>query len=1455
MLEARTMLSAIQLYWDASPDTGLQAGNGNWSTTDICWAYSDGTRTAWIDGSDAHFTAPNIGTSSVTIASSVSVGAIFFDQGGYTVSSGSIELANGSGSVTTSADVAIASDISGDLTKDGTGTLSLTGVSSYIDNLTVSQGTLRADTGVFGWVVNHGVLQTGGGEWGTIDNYGYLQIDGGYVHCTLTNYGALQLNDGTVNMALYNDEQGTAEIADGFVGWLGNSGQMQISGGMVSEPSWNGGTLQITGGAIGDLYNDASLTFDPLADMTYGGQLHGNGTLTKQGSGTLALTGYNNDCTGGMTLEEGTLSVGSEDNLGGDGSAITFAGGTLQVTGNTLHNLDRHDVNWDTFDGGLDIAAPNNTFTISQSMGNGGTFNAFTGNTMDLSAGTRGGAEPSLDYLNSHNVNWADYVAGLNAVGPRNRTTTNSTSGGSGTLTKTGQGKLVLTGTLDNAGNTLNLGTIFAQWAYAGGIIKSGVLTGTLEVNSAYPDINFEGVTLNANAALSVTGGGGLYLDGNWSNSGSLSTTGGTLDLSGTWNNAGTISGGSNDLHLHGTWTNSGTITGLQSSVTFHVSAGGSVLRTGFVVHQGETYRLQASGTLCMENGGGVQADAEYELLSSGPVDGGGSVADWNLMVGLGGNPVKVHWGAYADSHVYTIELTAPEDGFLSAQYYDDVYWDNSGGLDLTVTTETPALGSLTVSDSTNAANKKVSGTGELYLGEDDSGNASIDLSAAFAPSDAGHQVHWQIKGSDDSSVYSGTFANGPLLTGKLLTPTETVHDYTVLAWLDANGNERLDPTEDTRTIEVHVLKADVVADSNRDGSVTDADDNKTKKIAWGTGAGTWGALVLPNCDKDNQLAAVAPDNWTGGDWAGNQVAANEVIDGTEDQKDLAQLVIRQLTAGALPADLKVVLELSKPEQDAYFAGMNAGDIVRIFQPTKHEGDNWNINGDEHAVLGPGHLQVTYVKNPAGPDQRPFDIFSGKGVLNFAVEGITPGATVDIKLTVYLNNQVISHDMVRIRVAPFCLSDNRQGVESADGSGKTVYVVKDNNQALRQALEQPVAQGGFGDHVDENQLLSMWMQDKFEIGFASAPYGSLAIVLPIRVPGDQPDTEHWVKRELLTASEGVCWQFPLGSEMSPDRGGNIEALPTPSGGTRLLCSTATCTAYLDFFRAQGVNSPLRLDLSWLAVGHVDEVVSAMPDGQHVAVPDPELAWALLLQSGVVPGNDLRDFNFNVVMPLQNSPLTAVREAIKTACGITSDPESTPARIAGTGTLQKGGAFTALLEKKRFFRIEILPNGNSYQVQYSDTAENGPWTTDPTPGIVANDCVFAGAQAYILRHWWGNNVQAGDIYTFFADPACRLLEMPVLYKKEAGVGGKAEYFTANNVNSLIGSAAVFTADTNNVTLRDYIKQVYVKAGVSTDRIFFCDDSLYANGGGSIHCGTNVRRKLPADKWWDRQTEVI
>lgn len=161
--------------------------------------------------------------------------------------------------------------------------------------------------------------------------------------------GSADITTGSGGSVLFQNGStgGTAQFT------LGGSGSLDISGATspLTVGSVSGaGFVSLGGDDLADGSNNQSTTFfGILAD---GGAAGGTGgSLTKAGSGTLSLTGANT-YTGGTTLAGGTLNLGNNNALG-MGELFQETGTTLQagaaglaVTNNvTFNGADSYDVN------------------------------------------------------------------------------------------------------------------------------------------------------------------------------------------------------------------------------------------------------------------------------------------------------------------------------------------------------------------------------------------------------------------------------------------------------------------------------------------------------------------------------------------------------------------------------------------------------------------------------------------------------------------------------------------------------------------------------------------------------------------------------------------------------------------------------------------------------------------------------------------------------------------------------------------------------------------------------------------------------------------------------------------------------------------------------------------------------------------------------------------------------
>jgi autotransporter-associated beta strand protein len=397
-------------------------------------------------------------------ANGLSVGA----TGSYSDAAGNTIILTGSNptiQMAANVNVIVNSTITGanGLTKDGLGTLTLTGSNTYSGGTTISNGTLQ--------VGNSGITGSlGGGD--------------------VTNNGALvfKRSDGII---VDNAISGTGSVAQAGSGTLILLGTNTYSG----STTINGGTLQVgnggTNGTLGTgaVIDNSVLVFDHSDDLVVSNAISGGGSFVQNGSNTLTLVGTNT-YSGSTTINAGTLVVGD----GGTNGSL----GTGPVIDNSALVFNRSDSNVvaSTISGSGSLTQTGTGILILS----GG--NTYTGLTV-ISSGTlqvgNGGASGSLGRGAVSNNSALVFDRSDNIV-------VSNLISGVGSLNQAGTGLLTLTNVNTYSGGTWisNGGTLAVRDSHALGSGDLNLLKGTLALNTMTVNVggNF---TQTSNGVLAVS--------------------------------------------------------------------------------------------------------------------------------------------------------------------------------------------------------------------------------------------------------------------------------------------------------------------------------------------------------------------------------------------------------------------------------------------------------------------------------------------------------------------------------------------------------------------------------------------------------------------------------------------------------------------------------------------------------------------------------------------------------------------------------------------------------------------------------------------------------------------------------------------------------------------------------------------------------------------------------------
>jgi fibronectin-binding autotransporter adhesin len=611
------------------------------------------------------------GNSIITLLSDQTVGSLFSNNAGASIQLGSFTLSAGGDNTTTTVAGVISG--SGNLVKQGSGTLTLAGTNTYTGTTTVSAGTLSvaSDSNLGS---NSLTLASGS----TLDISGATNIDNAIAlsgDATVSTSADATLS-GAVSGAHTLTKAGASSLtlsnSNTYAGTTVSAGSLSVA----SDPNLgsgavtlaSGSTLAITGASNIDnaITLTGNATVSNSANATLSGVISGANTLTKSGASTLTLSNTNTYAS--TTVSAGTLSVASDANLG-SGTVTLASGGTLGITGAT--NIDNaialtgnatvstsaNATLSGVISGGFNLAKTGaSALTLSNTNTYGGTTTVSAGTlsvASDSNLGSGGltlAAGTTLAVTGATTIDNALTLSGAATVNTTADATLSGNIGGAGSLAKTGANTLTLSGTNSYAGTTT-------------------VSAGTLSIASD-GNLGSSTVTLATGTTLAVTGA--TTIDNAMALSGNATVqAANAVTLSGAISGAGGL-----------TKTGAGTVTlsgpnGFTGNVA--VSAGGLTLSNGAAINNNSAVTMSSGTTLTLSSSEtiGSLAGAGSVALGANTLTAGGdntSTSYSGNISGTGGGITKTGAGTFTlsgtNSHTGATTISA---GTIDAQNGDAI--------------------------------------------------------------------------------------------------------------------------------------------------------------------------------------------------------------------------------------------------------------------------------------------------------------------------------------------------------------------------------------------------------------------------------------------------------------------------------------------------------------------------------------------------------------------------------------------------------------------------------------------------------------------------------------------------------------------------------------------------------------------------------------------------------------
>ena len=600
-------------------------------------------------GTLAYGASNALGTGSVNVnGGTLDMGASQTDSvGAVTLSSGSI-IGSGTSALTSTSGFAVQSGtisaiLAGavGLTKDTSGTVTLSGANIFSGTTTVSLGTLSYGAndalGTGALTVSGGTLDMGTGR---TDSVGAVTLTSGSLlggaGSVLTSTSGFTLQSGTVtaalagSVALTKNTTGTVLIS----GANAYTGATTISAGTLrlgaTETLPNASAVTVSAGATLDM-NDLTDTVGSLAgagnlllgagtliaggdntSTSFTGTAGGSGGITKNGTGTLTLGGTNS-FTGATNVNTGTLALGSAASAPAS-SRVTVAGGAIfNVAG---------------FSAGIGSLAGAGSVTLGAgtlSAGGDGTSSTFSG----IVSGTGGFTKAGTGTLTMMGANSFTGALTVSAGGVTFSGATGTATGATSVTIQSGASLILDNASAANADRIGNSAVINIQ---GGNLTLNSGASGTNETVGQLNLLSSAGVTVTHNGTAAQSSAL------TFSSMGSV-TAGATLNFAGT-GLGGALGTAATGPHIFITGQANGLIGGWARVGSDFASYGANGV-SAFSAYYTGSLGVNVNDPSTIVQLSSTSAAAAYTLTNAGTTSDGGLLVTDLALVDLGASATR----------------------------------------------------------------------------------------------------------------------------------------------------------------------------------------------------------------------------------------------------------------------------------------------------------------------------------------------------------------------------------------------------------------------------------------------------------------------------------------------------------------------------------------------------------------------------------------------------------------------------------------------------------------------------------------------------------------------------------------------------------------------------------------------------------------------------------------------